>query len=392
VKFLADLEKIVKGLRMAGNLAKVDMRSRRQTPRRHWAIVSRLSTTAGATVLPTMANVPKIHARSAGFIVDDLRRRRLAVDKLLQEVGLEKAGLSDPENRVPQTPVFHLMERAASLTGDASYGLRLGASVDPGNRGLLGFIALNSPTLIEAMANIQRFYKVGREGHDCEIERFGPQVAFRFRIADPALRGLRHTSEYLAATVVRGCRDLTCQSISPIRVEFIHDEPDERVEYFKFLGCPVKFGAEWDAVIYAEETTRLPVKGADTKLLEVLEATCQRLLGPTPKGRDLVREVRHLIIERLPTGSASLNPIARQLGVSSKTLERRLAQHGESFSTLLDRTRFNAVTHYLEDPDMSLTQVAYLAGYTEPATLVRAFKRWTGKTPAKFRERPRSTM
>ena len=76
-----------------------------------------------------------------------------------------------------------------------------------------------------------------REGHDCEIERFGPQVAFRFRIADPALRGLRHTSEYLAATVVRGCRDLTCQSISPVRAEFIHDEPDDRVEYFKFLGC-----------------------------------------------------------------------------------------------------------------------------------------------------------
>jgi AraC-like DNA-binding protein len=377
---------------MAGNLAKLDMRSRRQTPRRHWAIVSRRLTTAGATVLPTMANVPKIHARSAGYIVDDLRRRRLAVDKLLQEVGLRKADLSNPENRLPQTPVFHLMERAASLTGDASYGLRLGASLDPRDRGLLGFIVLNSPTLIDAMTNIQRFYKVGREGHDCEIEHFGPQVAFRFRVADPALRGLRHTSEYLAATVVRGCRDLTWQSISPIRAEFIHDEPDERVEYFRFLGCPVKFGAEWDAVIYAEETTRLPVKGADTGLLEVLEATCQKLLGPTPKGRDLVREVRHLIIERLPTGSASINAISGQLGVSSKTLERRLAEQGESFSALLDRTRFNAVTHYLEDPDMRLTQVAYLAGYTEPAALVRAFKRWTGETPAKFRERSRSAM
>ena len=339
-----------------------------------------------------MASIPKIHARTAGYIVDDLRRRRLAVDKLLQEVGLEKADLSNPENRLPQTPVFHLMEQAASLAGDASYGLRLGASLDPRDRGVLGFIVLNSPTLLDAMDNIQRFYKVGREGHDCSVERYGPQVAFRFRVADPALRGLRHTSEYLAATVVRGCRDLTWQSISPVRAEFIHDEPDDRVEYFKFLGCQVKFGAEWDAVIYAEETTRLPVKGADTKLLEVLEATCQELLGPTPKGRDLVREVRHLIIERLPAGSASINAIAGELGLSSKTLERRLAEQGESFSALLDRTQFNAVTHYLEDPDMGLTQVAYLAGYTESAALVRAFKRWTGETPAKFRERSRSAM
>ena len=242
------------------------------------------------------------------------------------------------------------------------------------------------------MANIQRFYKVGREGHDCEIERFGPQVAFRFRIADPALRGLGHTSEYLAATVVRGCRDLTWQSISPVRAEFIHDEPDDRVEYFKFLGCPVKFGAEWDAVIYAEETTRLPVKGADTRLLEVLEATCQKLLGRAPKARDLVREVRRLIIERLPTGSASIDAIAEKLGMRSKTLERRLAEQGESFSALLDRTRFDAVIHYLEDPDMRLAQIAYLAGYTELATLVRAFKRWTGETPAKFRKRSRFAM
>src|SRR5262249_40877962 len=246
-----------------------------------------------------MAKVPEIHVRSAGFIVDDLRRRGLAVDKLLEEVGLQEADLSIPDNRLPQTPVFHLMERAASLAGDASYGLRLGASLYPRDRGLLGFISAHCPTLIHPMTNIQRFYKVAREGHDCEVERYGPQVAFRFRVADSALRGLRHTSEYLAATVVRGCRDLTCQAISPVRVEFIHDEPDDRVEYAEFLCCPVKFGAEWDAVIYAEETTRLPVKGADTRLLEVLAATCQQLLGPASKKRDLVRKVRHLIIERL---------------------------------------------------------------------------------------------
>jgi len=257
---------------------------------------------------------------------------------------------------------------------------------------LLGFVALNSPTLMDAMTNMQRFYKIAREGGEFEIERKGGQVALRFRVANPALRGLRHNSEFLAATIVRGCRDLTWQSISPVRAEFIHEEPSDSVDYTKFLGCPVKFGAEWDAVIYAEETTRLPVKGADTKLLEVLEATCRSLLGPTPKVRDLVREVRQLIIERLPTGLASIDSIAKELSMSSKTLARRLAEQGQSFSALLDRTRFNAVTHYLDETDMRLTQVAYLAGYTEPAALVRAFKRWTGKTPSKFRDRPRYSM
>jgi AraC-like DNA-binding protein len=339
-----------------------------------------------------MDKVPKIHARMACFIVEDLRRRRFDVDALLKEVGLQKADLSSPENRLPQPAVLNLIERAASLTGDPAYGLRLGASRDPRDRGLLGFIALNSPTLLDAMVNIQRFYRLAREGGDFEIERLGAQVALRFRVTDRALRGLRHNSEFLAATIVRGCRDLACQSISPLRAEFIHDEPSESVDYDKYLGCPVKFGAEWDAVIYADEATRLPVKGADGKLLEVLEATCQRLLGPAPKARNLVQEVQQLVIERLPAGSASIDSIAKQLSMSSKTLERRLAEQGQSFSALLDRTRFNAVRHYLEETDMRLTQVAYLAGYTEPAALVRAFKRWTGKTPNKFRERPRSSM
>jgi AraC-like DNA-binding protein len=113
---------------------------------------------------------------------------------------------------------------------------------------------------------------------------------------------------------------------------------------------------------------------------------------PPSHKRDLVREVRRSIIERLPTGSVGIDVIAEQLGMSSKTLERRLAQQGNSYSALLDRTRFNAVTHYLQDTNMRLAQVAYLAGFTEPAALVRAFKRWTGETPSKFRIRPRSAM
>src|SRR5215510_12060169 len=158
-----------------------------------------------------MAKVPKIQARMACFVADDLRRRRLAIDGMLKEVGLQKSDLSSPENLLPQAPVLNLIERAAILTGDASYGLRLGAARDPRDRGLLGFVALNYPTLIDAMTNMQRFYKIAREGGDFEIERMGAQVALRFRVADLALRGLRHNSEFLAATIVRGCRDLTCQ-------------------------------------------------------------------------------------------------------------------------------------------------------------------------------------
>jgi AraC-like DNA-binding protein len=186
--------------------------------------------------------------------------------------------------------------------------------------------------------------------------------------------------------VVRGCRDLTHQAISPIRAEFMGEEPSAKVEYADILGCPVKFEAEWTALVYSEETTRLPVQGADTKLLQILELTCQKIIGPTPEMEDLVREVRRFIVEGLPKGSANIDAIADELNISSKTLERRLAERGQSFSALLDETRCEAAKHYLKETEMRISQVAYMAGYTEAPALVRAFKRWTGTTPMKFRD------
>lgn len=131
----------------------------------------------------------------------------------------------------------------------------LGASRDTGDRGLLGFLLLNSLTLMDGMTNLQRYSRVVGEGENLEIERSGAHVVLRFREADPALRGLRHNSDFVAASVVRGCRDLTRQAISPIRAELIGEEPNAKVEYADILGCPIKVGAEWDALVYSEETT-----------------------------------------------------------------------------------------------------------------------------------------
>ena len=119
-----------------------------------------------------MAKVATIDARFARFIVDDLRRRRIPVDGLLKRVGLRKTDLVSPGGRLPDTPVIHLIEGAASLVGDPSYGLHLAASLDARDHGLLGFLALNSPTLMDAVTNLQRYYKVVREG-EFEIEHNG---------------------------------------------------------------------------------------------------------------------------------------------------------------------------------------------------------------------------
>jgi AraC-like DNA-binding protein len=319
-------------------------------------------------------------------VVADLQRRTSNADALLKEVGLRRLDVVDPDARIPYAPVLALIERAATTLEDASYGLRLGASYGLREGGLLGFVLLNSPTLMDAIVNLQRYFHVVGDGEDLEIERSGPHMVLKFRETDPVLRGLRHNSEYIAAIIVRAFRDMTRKSISPVRVEFMHGQPNAKVGYDRYLGSVVKFHAEWDALIYDAEATRLPVIGADDKLLKVLERACRQVLGPAPKKQDLVHDARELVTERLTKGPVRIDDIARDLGMSSKTLERRLADRGKTFTDLLDDIRSGLARHYLRETDLRLEQVAYLTGYSESAALVRAFKRWTGTTPMQYRE------
>jgi AraC-like DNA-binding protein len=345
-----------------------------------------LTTGDKALTLGDRMPVPhKIEARLACRVVQDLRRQGLAVGDLLKEVDLRRADVADPEARIPYAATLRLIERAASLLDDPSLGLRLGASYSLRDSSLLGFVMLNSPTLAEALDNLQRYFHVIGDGEDIEILRNGSHLVLRFRETDPALRGLRHNSEYMAAIIVRACRDMTRKRLSPARVEFMHARPNTTVAYERYLGCPVKFHGEWDALIFDAKTAQSAVIGADDKLLKVLKRACRQVLGPAPRKRDLVQDVREWVMERLTKGPVHIDNAALVVGMSAKTLERRLAENGKTFSTLIDEIRSGLARQYLSETDFRLEQITYLTGYSEPAALVRAFKRWTGTTPMQYR-------
>ena len=330
-----------------------------------------------------------IEARWATYIADDLRRAGHALDGLLREVGLSRADIASPDGRISYAAFMRLIERAALLLAEPAYGLKLGASHDVRDNGLLGFIAANSPTLGDALANVERYISVTNEGTDATLEVAGPVGTLRFRDANPTLRALRQNSERVSAQFVKGARELTRSKAAPVRVEFIHARPNERIDYEGILGCPVRFRAEWDAVIFSEETLRLPVIGADNRLLRTLEAACRRIIGPRPRKEDLVHSVRQYIVERLAKGAPAFDDVARHFNMSAKTLERRLGERDVSYRELVDGTRCNLARHYLANTDLRLHQIAYALGYAEPGPLVRAFKRWTDSTPMQYRMKHR---
>jgi len=330
-----------------------------------------------------------IEARWATYIADDLRRAGHALDGPLKEVGLSRTDVASPDERIPYAAFMRLIEQAAMLLAEPGYGLKLGASHDVRDNGLLGFIAVNSATLRDALANVERYISVTNEGTDAILELAGPVSALRFRDADPALRGLRQNSERVSAQFVKGARELTRAKATPLRVEFIHGRPNERIDYEGILGCPVRFRAEWDAVIFSEETLRLPVIGADNRLLRTLEAACRRIVGPQPRKEDLVHSVRQHVVQQLAKGAPAFDDVARHFNMSSKTLERRLGERKASYREIVDGIRCDLAKHYLADTELRLHQIAYTLGYSEPGPLVRAFRRWTDSTPMQYRQKHR---
>ena len=251
-----------------------------------------------------------------------------------------------------------LIERAALLLGEPGYGLKLGISHGVRDSGLVGFIALNSPTLGDALANVERYISVTNEGLDVVFESLGSGGGkLRFREVDPPMRGLRHHAEQSMALLVKGAYELTKRRATPLCVEFTHERPSARIDYKGILGCPVRFRAEWDAVIYSEESLRLPVLDADNKLLRVLQAACRRIVG-RPRKDDLVDLVKEFVVARLDKGALSFDDVARHFNMATKTLERRLGERNVSYRDLLDVIRCDLAKHYLENTDLRLAQIA----------------------------------
>jgi len=158
-----------------------------------------------------------------------------------------------------------------------------------------------------------------------------------------------------------------------------------------FMGCDVTFGADVDEVVFFGSAHRLPVLGSDPYLNRLLVRYCEEARSHRAGGDSFQVNVENAIAPLLPHGKARASEIASRLGMSLRTLERRLAEEGLTFSTVLDKMRVDLSRRYLQDEDLPISKIAWLLGYTEVSAFNHAYKRWTGRTPREgraFKKRP----
>jgi AraC-like DNA-binding protein len=192
--------------------------------------------------------------------------------------------------------------------------------------------------------------------------------------------------EFVVTLVIRICRRLANRLLTPIAVRLAHPELSDASAFERFVGCRIDFGADEDAIVFDSRARQLRIAGADPYLNEMLVRYCEEaVVHRLPNPSCLRTAIENAITPLLPHGRARIETVARKLGVSRRTLARRLAAEGLSFAEILDQLRSDLATRYLQDGKLAIAQIAWLVGYRGVSAFTHACKRWTGRTPGQLR-------
>jgi AraC-like DNA-binding protein len=302
----------------------------------------------------------------------------------VRSVGLDRKDLEDPHGFVPSADFARMLEAAARETGDECFGLHFGERFHPKALGPLVYVVVNSPSFAVAFENVARFLRVHNEAAEVGFVAGPPRWYMRHALNLPAVSHRQH-DEYSLAVAVGTIRLMAGSDWAPIEVGFQHRAPTRTAEHVRVFGAPVSFGHAANAIVVERDLAERKVPAADARLYPILKDLLERILDEMPPVDGLLTSVRRAVAESMRHGDPMLAQVARRLTLGPRTLQRHLERHDTTFKRLVDDTRRQFGLRYLRDPKHTLTDVAYLLGYSEVSAFNRAFRRWTGSTPTDYR-------
>jgi AraC-like DNA-binding protein len=342
--------------------------------------MSRMRQRRGTRVVPVLL-VDAVWARR---VVAELDRAALPTSKLLNAAGLRREQLTSPDAHIPFNAHVVLFENAAHALREPCFGFRLGSAVELTEAGLVAYVTLNSHDLGGALRNMCRYLAILTEGTVCELRRVAEEVRLLFSFVDPDVEmASRQLPEFAATLMVRVCETITGYRARPVRVELRHDTACPMLA--RHLGLPVLIHQPRFALVLDAASLSVPVVNADARLLVLLRRYADGLLAGRAHEDDVVARAERWILENLHTGQVGAVQLARGLGMSDRTLARRLAERGLTPARLVEELRRQLATKYLAERAFPLGRITYLLGYSDLSAFSRAFRRWTSHTPSEWR-------
>jgi AraC-like DNA-binding protein len=333
-----------------------------------------------------MGRQPTGLARLALVHLDEATRVGLAREDLLRESGLSEEQLRDPDARIPLSTVARIWQATIARLPDPSVGLRLGGNIRARQFGLVGYTLLFSRTLGGALERLARYSRIVSDQLAVELEAAGEATWVRLDV-QPELRALRPAADARLAGLVAVCRELAGRPIAPLAVEFPYRRPHDVRDYEKFFRAPLQFGCLCTSFLLGPEDLKRPVVSSDDALTGYLERLADEVLTTLGTEQTIHDQVRRILWQEMTEGVLTVTRVARCLGLSSRTLQRRLRDEKTTFAAVLAQLRQEMAQPLLRDGHLGVSEVAFVLGYEDVTSFQRAFRQWFGVSPREFRRR-----
>ena len=302
-------------------------------------------------------------------------------ESIFLEEGIDREMILKPGMRIAHAKVDSLWSKINELIDDPCFGLRGVKFWHPSHFNALGHAWLASGTLREALERAARYAHITGEDRKKRLEDTakGLTVTLSHSLKLPALMDLS------MSILMAACRLNYGADLNPVDVNFIHSEPACAKEYYSYFNAPVKFNADNDSFTLPADAVdrRLPV--GNPQLAKICDQYIISYLAELDKN-NIVQRVKGAIIDMLPSGGVSDEKVAKRLNVSTRSLQRKLQSAHTTFGALLDEVRQEIAEHYIHDSTVSLTEIAFVLGYSEYSSFWRAYKRWTKTSPSEIRK------
>jgi AraC-like DNA-binding protein len=339
-----------------------------------------------------MTSVPSLRAQFMVREIDASGLLDVPARDLLADVGIDPAALDDAGAMLSLQAISEIYERAAARIGDGAFGLHVGENARPVLRDVFDYAVMSRPTIAAAFEELQPLIAVLYPEAEVKLVVHKGTAGFSYRMAPKEAKAQRHRCEALVTTVKKIAeRAIGHADPPPLSVSFQHAAPADTSEHTRVFRAPVRFDCPASEILFEAHVLEEPVATADPNLSAVLDRHARDLLARLPRSARFGDQVRRALVAAFTRrGPPSLAVLARTMGVSERTLQRRLGEEGTTLQTLTEDVRHELSLEYLRDRALSVGEVADRLGYSSLAAFSRAFRRWRGVSPAAHRRAARS--
>jgi AraC-like DNA-binding protein len=332
-----------------------------------------------------LAVLPTAQGGLTRLAANRVRGAGIGLEPLLTRAKLTIDQIADPNYRIGVASQIAFLEAAAEAVHDDFFGLSLAEDFDLRDLGLLYYVMASSETLGSALRRASRYSRITNEAIVLQYQE-ASEPTLRLTYSGIPRHIDEHQIEFCVIALVRVARGLSGRRFLPKRVSMIHVRAKGRPKFARLLGTDVEFGSVADEITFPAGSAEWALVDADPQLNGILLKVCEDSLNARRGTAGTFRiKVENTISPLLPHGQGRANAVAKKLGMTERTLGRRLAQEGVTFSEVLQDLKASLAIRYLEEDGMPISRIAWLLGFEEVSSFSHACRRWTGKSPRELR-------